>query len=74
MGFQAPSAGPLFPHAGPLGLFGQGWAWDSQPRQARAIFEAAAEVGKEASRAPVAEVMVPLVATFEDASRVRSGG
>ncbi|CAJ1338519.1 unnamed protein product [Effrenium voratum] len=34
--------------------------------QARAIFEAAAEVGKEANRAPVAEVMVPLVATFED--------
>eukprot|EP00437_Effrenium_voratum_P039454 CAMPEP_0181476534 /NCGR_PEP_ID=MMETSP1110-20121109/41754_1 /TAXON_ID=174948 /ORGANISM="Symbiodinium sp., Strain CCMP421" /LENGTH=909 /DNA_ID=CAMNT_0023601815 /DNA_START=77 /DNA_END=2806 /DNA_ORIENTATION=+ len=40
--------------------------------QARAIFEAAAEVGKEANRAPVAEVMVPLVATFEELSLLKT--
>ena len=34
--------------------------------QARAIFEAAAEVGRNAQKAPVAEVMVPLVSTLEE--------
>ncbi|CAE7558028.1 ppdK, partial [Symbiodinium sp. CCMP2456] len=34
--------------------------------QARAIFEAAAEVGRSSKKQPVAEVMVPLVATTEE--------
>ena len=34
--------------------------------QARAIFEAAAEVGRSSKKLPVAEVMVPLVATVEE--------
>ena len=34
--------------------------------QARAIFEAAAEVGRSSKKLPVAEVMVPLVATTEE--------
>ncbi|CAE7844634.1 ppdK [Symbiodinium necroappetens] len=34
--------------------------------QARAIFEAAAEVGCSAKKTPVAEVMVPLVSTLEE--------
>ncbi|CAE7299109.1 ppdK [Symbiodinium sp. CCMP2456] len=34
--------------------------------QARAIFEAAAEVGKTAKKTPIAEVMVPLVSTLEE--------
>ena len=34
--------------------------------QARAIFEAAAEVGRTSKQLPVAEVMVPLVATVEE--------
>ncbi|CAK8999562.1 Pyruvate [Durusdinium trenchii] len=34
--------------------------------QARAIFEAAAEVGRTSKKLPVAEVMVPLVATTEE--------
>ncbi|CAE7250973.1 ppdK [Symbiodinium natans] len=34
--------------------------------QARAIFEAAAEVGRSAKKTPVAEVMVPLVSTLEE--------
>lgn len=34
--------------------------------QARAIFEAAAEVGRSSKKLPVAEVMVPLVATVQE--------
>ena len=39
----------------------------STSQQARAIFEAAAEVGRSAKKTPVAEVMVPLVSTLEAA-------
>ena len=39
--------------------------------QARAIFEAAVEVGRRAGKAPIPEVMVPLVASKNELDRVR---
>ena len=40
--------------------------------QARAIFEAAAEVGRSSKKPPVAEVMVPLVATTQELSMLKA--
>jgi len=39
--------------------------------QARAIFEAAAQVAEETGTAPVPEIMIPLVATREELARLR---